>query len=67
MKPQLTKKNMHDLKVEDYVLFGGLAGNLAWETASQIALSDFSKEIREEPGYIGVFAKTKTNKRRNPR
>ena len=29
----------------------------AQETASEIALRDCSKEVREEPGYIGVFGK----------
>ena len=28
----------------------------AWKAASQIVLRDCSKEIREEQGYIGVFA-----------
>ena len=27
----------------------------AWETASQIALRNYSEEVREEPGYIGEF------------
>ena len=47
------KKNKRNLKVENYVLFGRL------EAASQIALRDCSKDVREGPGYIGVFA-TKT-------
>ena len=34
-------------------------------TVSQIALKDWSKEVREEPGYTGVFAKTRTNKNNN--
>ena len=34
---------------------------LAWETAFQIALRNYSKEIRKELGYIGVFAGKQTN------
>ena len=39
----------------------------AWEMASHIALRDFSKEVREELGYTGVFAKTnkQTNKQKS--
>ena len=37
-----------------------LLRTLAWETASQIALRNSSDEVREEPGYIGVFAENKT-------
>ena len=33
----------------------------SWETASQIALRNCSEEIREEPGYPGVFAGKKKN------
>ena len=33
-----------------------LRKTIAPETASQTALRDCSKEVREEPGYIGVFA-----------
>ena len=29
---------------------------IAWQTASQIALRNYSKKVREESGYIGVFA-----------
>ena len=45
-------KKKHSLEVE----FLGLQ---AWEAASPIALRDCSKEVREEPGFIGVFV-TKT-------
>ena len=34
------------------------------ETASQIALRNCCKEVREEPGYIGVFAKKKKQKKK---
>ena len=50
---------MHGLKVENYILFSGHMEDLTWQTASQIALRDCLKELREEPGYIGVFAKNK--------
>ena len=26
-----------------------------WKAASQIALRNFSEEVREEPGYIGIL------------
>lgn len=35
----------------------------AQETASQMPLRDCSKEGKEEPGFIRVFVKTKTNPR----
>lgn len=50
---------MHGLKVENYILFSGHMEDLTWQTASQIALRDCFKELREEPGYIGVFATKK--------
>ena len=44
-----------------YMFYSGtLLRTIAWETASQIALRNCPKEVREEPGYIGVFAE-KTN------
>ena len=41
-----------------WVMFylGTLLRTIAQETASQIALRICSKEVREEPGYIGAFA-----------
>ena len=27
-----------------------------WDTTSQIALRDCSKDVKEEPVYVGVFA-----------
>ena len=51
---------MHNLKVENYVLFGALLRPKVWDTASHIALRDCSKEVWEEPGYIGIFVKNKT-------
>ena len=35
---------------------GTLLRTIAQETTSQRALENCSKEIREEPGYTGVFA-----------
>ena len=48
---------MHNLTVTGYILFRDINEKLtiAWEAASQIALRNCSKEVREEPGYIGVF------------
>ena len=52
---------MHNLKVENSVLFSRHTEDLSQETASQIALRmDYSKGTREEPRYIGVFER-KTN------
>ena len=36
--------------------------SLAQKTASQITLRNCSKELREEPEYLGVSAETKQNK-----
>ena len=45
------------LTEENRVLFRDLTEYYtAQETASQIARRICSKEVREEPGYIGVFA-----------
>ena len=41
---------VHHVKVVTPVLFGDLT--LAWETASQISLRNYSEEVREEPEYI---------------
>ena len=53
------KKGKHNLKVENYVLFGRHTKDLSQDVASQIVLRDCFEEIREESGCIGVFA-TKT-------
>ena len=47
---------MHDLKVENCVLFGGITEDLS-AGHSLSALRDCSEEVREEPGCIGVFCK----------
>ena len=55
------EKNTHNLKVENYVLFDRLSEDSkpGKQTASQMALKHGFKQVREEPGYLGVFA-TKT-------
>ena len=48
---------MHNLKVENYVLFGGQNCECKpWGTDSQISARDCSKEVREELGYRGVLS-----------
>ena len=39
-----------------------LLRTIAQESASWLALRNCSKEKREEPGYMGVFAEKQTNK-----
>ena len=39
---------MHNFKVENYVLFGGISEDLSPEKASQIALRDCIEEVRED-------------------
>ena len=53
------KKKKHNLKVVSYVLFGHLTEDYSLGTASQIALRNYFKEVREEPRYIGVIAEKK--------
>ena len=36
-----------------------LQRTIAWDTASQTTLRNCSKEVREEPAYLGVFAEKK--------
>lgn len=50
------KKNCTPKNIENYILLGGLAEDFPWKTASQTALRDGSKQVREEPEYMGVFA-----------
>ena len=52
-------KQMHSLKVENYILFSRLTRMKAQESASYIPLRNCSKELSEETGYIDIFA-TKT-------
>lgn len=46
---------MHNLKVENDVVFEEVLKTIAWETLSQLALRNCSKEVVEETGYIGTF------------
>ena len=51
---------MDNLNVENHVLFDRLSkGFRPGRQPFRIALRDYSKEERENPGYIGIFA-TKT-------
>ena len=49
------KKTQQKRKVASCVSFGDLSEETAWDTASHIAPRNCSKELREEPGYLGVF------------
>jgi hypothetical protein len=42
-----------------FFMWGHYLGPAPGKEASQIALGDYSKEVREEPGHIGVFAEKK--------
>ena len=54
------KQKKHKLRVDNSVLFGKLSEDFKPGAAFQIALRDLSEEVKEEAGYIGVFA-TKTD------
>ena len=56
------KQKKHKLRVDNSVLFGKLSEDFKPGAAFQIALRDLSEEVKEEAGYIGVFA-TKTDVR----
>lgn len=56
----LAKKKLHDLKVENYVLFGGITEDSS-PGYSLRAFKDCSREVREEPRYRGVFAEKKSH------
>lgn len=51
------KRKLHNLKVANYS--ETLLRTVAGKAASQISLRNCSKEQRQDPGYIGVFAKKK--------
>ena len=55
------KKKKHNLKVEKCIYLVDLLRTYKWDTASQIALRDNYKEVRDEPRYLGFFSKNKTN------
>ena len=48
---------MYNLKVENYVLFGRHTEELSPGDSLSYSSEDYSKEVREEPGYTGVFQK----------
>ena len=53
---QVKKKTKHhNLKVENYVLFGNLIEDYSPENQPSVALRDCYKEGREEPGYMGIL------------
>ena len=54
------RTKMHNLKVENDVVFEEVLKTIAWETLSQMALRNCSKEVVEETGYIGNFIEKKT-------
>ena len=47
-------------------LFGDFTENYSLGDSLSVALQNCSEEIREEPGYTGVFAKKQTNQTKNP-
>ena len=51
---------MHKLKVKNDIVFQEVLKTIAWETLSQLALRNCSKEVVEETGYIGIFVENKT-------
>ena len=53
------RTKMHNLKVENDVVFEEVLKTIAWETLSQMALKNRSKEVVEETGYIGIFVENK--------
>ena len=55
----VNRTKMHNLKVENDV-FEEILKTIAWETLSQLALRNCSKEVVEETGYIGTFIENKT-------
>lgn len=54
----LTKENAQP-KSGELCFIWDITDNCSPETASQIALKNFSKEVRQEAGYIGIFARKK--------
>ena len=56
---------MKNLKAENYIIWWIFQRPQAWEADSEIALRDYTGEVGEEPGYIGIFAtKNKENIKR---
>ena len=50
------KKKTYNLKVKNCVLSRFLLRTVVRDTSSKIVLWNYSKDIREELGYIGIFA-----------
>ena len=51
-----TEKKMYHIKVDIYVLFGRHSEDFKPRRLdTQITLRDCSKEVRGEPGYLGVL------------
>ena len=55
------EKQKHSLKLRVMFYLIILLRTVAWDSASQTALRNCSKEIREDPGYRGVFVGDKYN------
>ena len=55
----LSTEKKHNLKVRIMFYSVNSWRTQAQDTASQITLTDCPREVREEPGYIGLFT-TKT-------
>ena len=51
---------MHKLKVKNDIVFEEVLKTIAWETLSQMALRNCSKEVVDETGCIGTFIENKT-------
>ena len=61
----MSTKKMKNLKAENYIIWWIFQRPQAWEADSEIALRDYTGEVGEEPGYIGIFAtKNKENIKR---
>ena len=52
-------RKTHKLKVANYVLFGDLTEDCTLGVSLSDALRICSKEVREKPGYKGVFVEKK--------
>ena len=56
-RPSLVLSALSSLGHHNYVLFHGKKLRTSvWDTDSQVALRNYSKEVREEPRYTGVSA-----------
>ena len=51
-----TEKKMHNLKAENYVLFGRLAEDLSLRNSLSKSSEGLFQIDKEEPGCTGVFA-----------